>query len=50
VPISAAALATKDEKRVAQRSMINGQFSMGERYATRNTQHALEWGFQGYVI
>jgi len=32
--------ATKDEKGGAQWSMINGQFSMGERHATRITQYA----------
>jgi len=28
----------RDENGGAQWSMINGQFSMGERHATRNTQ------------
>jgi len=34
------ARATKDENGGAQWSMINGQFSMGERHATRITQYA----------
>jgi len=33
---------TNDENGGAQWSMINGQFSMGERHATRNTQHATQ--------
>jgi len=35
--MSAAARATNDESGGAQWAMINGQFSMGERHATRNT-------------